>query len=308
MQISTSQYFAQASAQMDSMQTAMMKTQEQLSTGQQLTQPSDSASQSASIMNLNSELAVQSTYSSNQDAANTSLASASSALQSASNLINNFNTLMVQANSATLNPSERKTIGVQLQGLTNQLESLAATKDANGSYIFSGSKISVPPFGQTNGKMAYQGDQSTLTVQIGNNMTVQASLPGNVAFPSVSNTDPTTGAKTEVSFFQALQNMTDAVNNSDMSGMSQGLTQLGIMTTGVNSALALVGTTQNTITSQGNITSSQTLALQTALSKVQDTDYTTAVTQLSQEQLALQAAQQTFSQVSKMSLFQYLGG
>jgi len=214
---------------------------------------------------------------------------------------------MVQANSATLNPSERKTIGVQLQGLTNQLESLAATKDANGSYIFSGSKISVPPFGQTNGKMAYQGDQSTLTVQIGNNMTVQASLPGNVAFPSVSNTDPTTGAKTEVSFFQALQNMTDAVNNSDMSGMSQGLTQLGTMTTGVNSALALVGTTQNTITSQGNITSSQTLALQTALSKVQDTDYTTAVTQLSQEQLALQAAQQTFSQVSKMSLFQYLG-
>lgn len=307
MQISTSQFFAQSSAQMDSMKNAMMKTQEQLSTGQQLTQPSDSASQSASIMNLNSQLAVQSTYSTNQDAANTSLASASSALQSASNVINSFNTLLVQANSGTLNPSERQTIGVQLQGLTNQLESLAATQDANGSYIFSGSKITVPPFGMVNGKLAYQGDQSTLSVQIGNNLSVQASLPGNVAFPSVANTDPVTGAKTEVSFFQALQNMTDAVNNSNMSGISQGLTQMTSMTTGLNSALALVGTTQNTVTSQGNITSDQTLSLKTALSKVQDTDYTTAVTQLSQEQVSLQAAQQSFALVSKLSLFQYLG-
>jgi flagellar hook-associated protein 3 FlgL len=307
MQISTSQYFAQSASQMDTMQSAMMKTQEQLSTGQQLTQPSDSASQSSSIMNLNSELSVQSTYTANQTAANTSLTAASSALQSSSDLINSFNTLMVQAKSGTLNASERQTIGVQLQGITNQLESLAATKDANGNYIFSGSKITVAPFSQTNGQLTYQGDQSTLSVQIGNNMSVQASLPGNVAFPSVSNTDPTTGATTEVSFFQALQNMTDDVNNSDMTGISQGLTQLSTMTTGLNSALALVGTTQDTVTSQGNITSSQTLALQTALSKVQDTDYTTAVSQLSEEQVALQAAQETFSQVSKMSLFQYLG-
>ena len=307
MQISTSQFFSQSSAQMDSMKNAMMKTQEQLSTGQQLTQPSDSASQSASIMNLNSELAIQATYANNQDAANTSLSAASSSLQSASNVMNSFSTLMVQASSGTLNPSQRKILAVQLQGLTDQMKSLAATKDANGSYIFSGSKIAVPPFGMVNGQLAYQGDQSTLSVQIGNNMSVQASLPGNVAFPSVSHVDPNTGAKTQVSFFQALQTMTDDVTNSNMAGINQGLTQIGTLTTGLNSALALVGTTQNIVTTQGNITSSQTLALQTALSKVQDTDYTTAVTQLSQEQVSLQAAQQSFALVSKLSLFQYLG-
>jgi len=85
------------------------------------------------------------------------------------------------------------------------------------------------------------------------------------------------------------------------------LTQINTMTGGLNSALALVGTTQNTVTTQGNITSSQTLSLKTALSKVQDTDYTTAVTQLSQQQVSLQAAQQSFALVSKLSLFQYLG-
>ncbi len=307
MQISTSQFFSQSSAQMDSMKNAMMKTQEQLSTGQQLTQPSDSASQSASIMNLNSELAIQATYANNQDAANTSLSAASSSLQSASNVMNSFSTLMVQASSGTLNPSQRKILAVQLQGLTDQMKSLAATKDANGSYIFSGSKITVPPFGMVNGQLAYQGDQSTLSVQIGNNMSVQASLPGNVAFPSVAHVDDSTGAKSQVSFFQALQSMTDAVTNSNMAGINQGLTQIGTLTTGLNSALALVGTTQNTVTTQGNITSSQTLSLKTALSKVQDTDYTTAVTQLSQQQVSLQAAQQSFALVSKLSLFQYLG-
>ena len=307
MQISTSQFFAQSSAQMDTVKNAMMKTQEQLSTGQQLTQPSDSASQSASIMNLNSELAIQATYANNQDAANTSLSAASSSLQSASNVLNSFSTLMVQAGSGTLNPAQRSILAVQLQGLTDQMKSLAATKDANGSYIFSGSKIAVPPFGMVNGQLAYQGDQSTLSVQIGNNMSVQASLPGNVAFPSVPHIDATTGAKSEVSFFQALQTMTDDVSNSNMTGINQGLTQINTMTGGLNSALALVGTTQNTVTTQGNITSSQTLSLKTALSKVQDTDYTTAVTQLSQQQVSLQAAQQSFALVSKLSLFQYLG-
>jgi flagellar hook-associated protein 3 FlgL len=307
MQISTSQFFAQSAAQMDSMKNAMMKTQEQLSTGQQLTQPSDSASQSASIMSLNSQLAVQATYANNQDAANTSLSAASSTLQNASNVLNSFSTLMVQAGSGTLNPAQRSILAVQLQGLTDQMKSLAATKDANGSYIFSGSKIAVPPFGMVNGQLAYQGDQSTLSVQIGNNMSVQASLPGNVAFPSVPHIDATTGAKSEVSFFQALQTMTDDVSNSNMTGINQGLTQINTMTGGLNSALALVGTTQNTVTTQGNITSSQTLSLKTALSKVQDTDYTTAVTQLSQQQVSLQAAQQSFALVSKLSLFQYLG-
>ena len=80
------------------------------------------------------------------------------------------------------------------------------------------------------------------------------------------------------------------------------------MTQGLNETLAQLGNAQNMVKTQTNVVSANTLALQSSLSTVQATDYTTAVTQLSQEQLSLQAAQESFAQISKMSLFQYLGG
>lgn len=42
------------------------------------------------------------------------------------------------------------------------------------------------------------------------------------------------------------------------------------------------------------------------LSKIQDTDYIQAATDMSKQQLALQASQQTFAKISQMSLFDYL--
>jgi flagellar hook-associated protein 3 FlgL len=48
------------------------------------------------------------------------------------------------------------------------------------------------------------------------------------------------------------------------------------------------------------------LQLKKTLSKVQDTDYNKAVSELALEQTTLQAAQQSFAKISKMSLFDYL--
>jgi len=52
----------------------------------------------------------------------------------------------------------------------------------------------------------------------------------------------------------------------------------------------------------------ETLGLQykNTLSKIQDTDYIQAVTDLNKQQMALQASQQSFARVSQLSLFDYL--
>jgi len=46
--------------------------------------------------------------------------------------------------------------------------------------------------------------------------------------------------------------------------------------------------------------------MKTVLSATEDVDYAEAITQLNQQSVSLQAAQQTFSQVKKLSLFNYL--
>ena len=50
----------------------------------------------------------------------------------------------------------------------------------------------------------------------------------------------------------------------------------------------------------------QSVDLKTAISSLQDLDYASALTKLSQQMLGLQAAQQSYSRIAQLSLFSYL--
>jgi flagellar hook-associated protein 3 FlgL len=67
-----------------------------------------------------------------------------------------------------------------------------------------------------------------------------------------------------------------------------------------------VGARLSTIDTAGNAGADQKVQLQTTLSGVQDLDYAEAISRLTMQQTALQAAQQTFVQVSHLSLFDYI--
>ena len=75
----------------------------------------------------------------------------------------------------------------------------------------------------------------------------------------------------------------------------------------MSNGLAEVGTTQSVVDMQNSVLDQVILNLKTSLSNVQDLDYTTAVTKMNQDQLALEAAQNSFAKISQMSLFNYLG-
>lgn len=90
------------------------------------------------------------------------------------------------------------------------------------------------------------------------------------------------------------QGLSDAFSSLD-----QGLnTVLGVRAT-MGSRLRELDALQVTGTDLG-------LQYKSSLSKVQDTDYAKAISDLTQQQMVLSAAQKSFSQVSKMSLFNYL--
>jgi flagellar hook-associated protein 3 FlgL len=69
---------------------------------------------------------------------------------------------------------------------------------------------------------------------------------------------------------------------------------------------AAVGARMNSLSQQGSLNDDLTLQYQTSLSDVQDLNYYDAVSRLSLQSSALQAAQLTFSKLQNMSLFDYL--
>ena len=74
----------------------------------------------------------------------------------------------------------------------------------------------------------------------------------------------------------------------------------------VNSVRSDVGNRLKMIDQLDSLGSSRGLQLTQSLSNLQDLDYTQAISDFSRQQTVLQAAQQTFAQASKLTLFDYL--
>lgn len=71
-------------------------------------------------------------------------------------------------------------------------------------------------------------------------------------------------------------------------------------------AQVTVGTQQAQITTLNSSGSNFGEQLKEQISKLQSVDYTSAISQFSQQQVSLQAAQKTFSAMQGLSLFQYI--
>jgi flagellar hook-associated protein 3 FlgL len=94
-----------------------------------------------------------------------------------------------------------------------------------------------------------------------------------------------------------------AANNQALSDATAALTQDLNNVLGVR---ATIGSRLNELDSLQTTGDQMSVQLKKTLSSIQDTDYTKAATDLAQQKLALQAAQQSFALVSKLSLFNYL--
>ncbi|MBS0378649.1 MAG: flagellar hook-associated protein FlgL [Proteobacteria bacterium] len=96
-----------------------------------------------------------------------------------------------------------------------------------------------------------------------------------------------TNAQLSTQIGQAIQQMDGALNN-------------------LNNVQAGVGGRLNAVTAAANTSQTQQTNIQTSISQLSDVDYAAAVTQLSSQELALQAAQESYASIAHLSLFNYL--
>ena len=306
MQISTAFYFQNTSKQLSDLQTSLAQTQNQLSTGKQITQPSDAPDQAAALTRLQSDITRQEGYQTTLTTVNDRLTSEETALTSASDVMTRIKELATEAASDTLSASDRSSIAVELGTLRDQLVSLANAQDGSGNYVFAGSNASQPAYAQNaSGQVVYQGDQTRMQVNVGDDRQLDLNMPGTDAFVNVVRTDAN-GKPYGVNFFQALDDLTQAVSNSDQANIQRGISEVNTLSDGISQGLGEVGANQSVSDMQSSVLDAVKLTLQTSQSGIQDLDYNTAATRMNQEELALQAVQNTFAQIAQMSLFKYL--
>ena len=245
-----------ATSQIDNLQQQIQTTQEEITTGNAINNPSDNPGASAVLLQLNSTLTQQTQYLANVQQGQTQLGEVDSSLSSLNTLLTQATTIASQDSNSTVTSAQRAADATVVQTLYSQALSVANTQ-FEGSYIFGGDKSNSQPYVSVNGGVQFVGSNNVLqqTVSPNTNVAFQVSAASVFGAPSQA-----TGS---VDLTPALTNTTriSDLKGANGTGVSLGTIQIGNGTTSAQVDLSgadTIGDVVNDINNAhiGNITAS----------------------------------------------------
>ena len=188
MRISTSMIHNSATSAIIQAETALDKTQNQLSSGVKVERPSDDPVAAVRIASLQQQQLANEQYGKNISAATNRLNLDEQGLADATTLVQRIRELVVQgANTGALSASDRQSVVAELKTSVQALQDISNRKDSNGDYLYSGLSAQIQPF-VTNGSgvVQYGGDQASRLVQVGPSQRVIDGHSGYEAFVNIT--------------------------------------------------------------------------------------------------------------------------
>jgi len=186
MTISTSYLFDRSVARMSTIQSDLSESQAKIAGGKQILEPSDAPDKAAVVQRLKTVLGRQDSYSKALQTIQNRLGLEDATLRSVSNVLIRVKELALQSANETLSSDDRLTLVNEMQGMRDQLLSLANTTDSNGNFIYAGSRVKEPAFGHNEtGKLDYLGDRTEMSVLIGEQRKMSINRTGANVFVTV---------------------------------------------------------------------------------------------------------------------------
>ena len=279
---------------------SMQQAQNQVTTGLKVSQVSDQPDVISTLLATRASLSTSQQISTNLGSIKTETDSGEQALQSAVTLFDQVQTLGASGVTSTSTAATNATLAQQAGSVLQEMVGLADTNEA-GRYIFSGDADQQAPYTvdltQTPPVSAYQGSAATRVAQHPDGSTFAISLTAQTIFDS---SDPTTNV------FSAITSLQTALANNDTAGIqaaNAGLSKIGDY---LNQQLAFYGNVQDKVAQATDYASTQQTQLQTQISNLQDTDLTSSILTLNQDQTQEQAALQSEARIPRTTLFDFL--
>jgi flagellar hook-associated protein 3 FlgL len=183
MRISTSQIFDSGSRNIMNGQSAVYKTQNQMSTGRRFLTPQDDPVAASQVLLDTQARQVAAQYGDNQSNATSQLSLEESRLKSIVDTVQYIQEQVVAGGNASYSDSQREFIANDLQSQFDTLLGLANSADASGHYLFSGFQGEAQPFELTStGSVNYVGDDGQRLLQVGASRQIAVSDSGRDIF------------------------------------------------------------------------------------------------------------------------------
>jgi flagellar hook-associated protein 3 FlgL len=292
-------------ANLQTLQQQIQTTDQQVSSGVKISQPSDDPAALGDVLQLESDLGRVNQVSNNLGLVQGEVNTAESALESASSLMEQVGSLAAEGANSTTTASERTALSQQVEQVLSQLVSTSQTQ-YNGTYVFSGDDATAPSY-QLDLNSPTGVDQlitapSTRLIQDATGQTFAVSLTAQKIFDD-QNPD---GSPAPDNVFAAVNSLRVALANNDQTGITNAVSSVQLAQNYLQQQLAFYGGVQDEVTNSITVAQNFQTQYQTALSDETSTNMATAAVDLTQEQDSMQAAIQSEASMPHTSLFSLL--
>jgi flagellar hook-associated protein 3 FlgL len=217
-----------------------------------------------------------------------------------------------QAITTSVGNNDGSTLMTTVQGIFDQVSQILNSKDANGNYLYGGDKNGQPPLtvsslsdlaSLSSASDAFQNGTLANSVMVGDGQSIQVGMLGSNIASNLMQTFK------EIADFAAGPDgtFTDSLTATQSSFLTGEIVSATNAATQVNNAAAANGNIYSQLKDASANQKTMSNLFQGFVSNIEDVDMPTAITQLNQNQVALQAALQVTAQLNNVSLLNYLG-
>ncbi len=277
----------------------------ELSSGVSITSISQNPVASGENVLLLNQIQQDDSFTTNSNLVTGQLQVADSALGSVVSELTQAISLATSANNGTMNASDVASVGNQIAGILDEVQSLANTS-YQGQYIFAGGETSAAPFTTSTGASpavtTYNGDENINYLELPNGQKIQLNVPGDQIFLR-SGANSVFGALNALvaDYSSGTVNTAQAVNDTE--ALSTALNYVSQQRVTIDNSINQLSAASSAVTSeQTELTAAQTNLMQA--------DIPTVSTQLSQAETQQTALEDVIAQLESVSnsLFSKLQG
>lgn len=306
MKISSNQYYEVLTKQLAKQQESIGELQTQLATGKKTAVPSSDIESSLEGLSIKSVLQRQSAYETNLSYVRDRLTIEESVVTSFQDYVYRLKDLAITASSGTYSDDDIGFMKAEAEGVLEELISLSNSRDSQNSYLFSGTSTNIQPFQkQADGSIAYKGNSAELKIQVDSGYEVKINSSGANLAGQIERTNQN-GNTQNITIFEVARDFIAALGTNTKADISRSIDEFDELGNQVGGQIANLGIRQNLLEERLEIIEEKKTVYEQLLSNIEDTDYSEAITSLSSDMLALEAAQNTFAKVTQMSLFNFL--
>lgn len=192
MRISTAQYYETSANTYSKNFSNTAKTSEQVSSKTRIQTAGDDPVGAARLLLLQQQSALLGQYSANMTTVNNALLQEESVLSNINDALQRASELTIRAGNGGMSDADRASISRELKEIEANVFGMLNSRDANGDYMFGGSKSSTPPYVRnSDGTYSYRGDQTQLSLQVSDTLSLATNDSGYSVFDQATNNSRT---------------------------------------------------------------------------------------------------------------------